>query len=309
MVEGIGKSVFPMSQITSRLYEGEKDFQIILDLLTKVRPPTHLNGYPVKVDIEENLASETVRANTRLWFDEGQAVAWAYVDEFNNLRWEVDSQCEEVLGAEIVTWGETCIRKNLIMGETATLDASCREDYTARISFLKRHGFRQTEDTSIHMTRALSEPIPEPKIPQGFVLRPIKGPEEAEAVASTHRAAFGSDYMTTENRLAIMNTSEYDPSLDLLVIAPDGTVAAYCTCSVNDRTKVGFTDPLATHPDYQRMGLARALLLRGMQMLKERGMKSAHLGTNGENIAMQRTAESVGFIVEYKNIWFSKEVN
>jgi hypothetical protein len=80
-----------MSHVSSRIYESEKDFQIILDLLTKVRPSTHLNDHPVKVDIEENLASEEIRANTRLWFDEGQPIGWAYVDEFNNLRWELVS--------------------------------------------------------------------------------------------------------------------------------------------------------------------------------------------------------------------------
>jgi hypothetical protein len=57
------------------------------------------------------------------------------------------------------------------------------------------------------------------------------------------------------------------------------------------------------------MGLARALVLSGMRLLKERGMKSAHLGTSGENIAMQKTAQSVGFNLEYTNLWFSKEVN
>ncbi|HMX20682.1 MAG TPA: hypothetical protein PKC52_15580, partial [Anaerolineales bacterium] len=56
-------------------------------------------------------------------------------------------------------------------------------------------------------------------------------------------------------------------------------------------------------------GLAKALLLKGMQLLKERGMKSASLGTNGDNIAMQRTAEAVGFRLEHKTLWFEKEVN
>jgi hypothetical protein len=56
------------------------------------------------------------------------------------------------------------------------------------------------------------------------------------------------------------------------------------------------------------MGLARSLLLTGMRMLKERGMESAHLGTSGYNTAMQKTAESVGFKVEYRTIWFSKEI-
>jgi ribosomal protein S18 acetylase RimI-like enzyme len=115
--------------------------------------------------------------------------------------------------------------------------------------------------------------------------------------------------MTTESRLAIMNTSGYDPSLDLVVVAPDGSIAAYCSCSVSEREQRGFTDPVATHPIYRRMGLARALLLTGLKLLKERGMQSAHLGTSGENVAMQKAAGSVGFRIEYKNIWFSKEVN
>ena len=298
-----------MSHITCRIYEDEKDFQVILDLIARVRPPKHLNDYPGRVDIEENLASAEVRANTRLWFADDQPIAWAFVDEYHNLLWELDGQHEEQIGAQIVEWGETCIRKKLATGETSTLDTNCREDRTARISFLQQYGFRQTGDTNVAMTRPLSEPIAEPVLPQGFIIRPIKGIEEAEAVATMHRAAFGTEYMTTENRLIIMNTSGYDPSLDLLAVAPNGNIAAYCSCSVNGQTRIGMTDPVATHPNYQRMGLSRALLLTGMRLLKERGMESAHLGTSGSNIAMQKTAESVGFTVEYRTIWFTKEVN
>jgi hypothetical protein len=57
------------------------------------------------------------------------------------------------------------------------------------------------------------------------------------------------------------------------------------------------------------MGLSRALLLTGLRLLKARGMLSTHLGTSGDNIAMQKTAVSVGFKVEYRTIWFSKEVH
>lgn len=297
-----------MSQITSRLYDGEKDFQIILDLLVRVRPVHHINDYPVKVDLEERFASAMIRENTRLWFDDGHPIAWAFVDEFNNLLWELSDQYEETLGAEIVDWGEACLRKTLAGNGSKTLDASCREDFTRRISFLIRHGFQQTKDRSIYMMRPLSEPIPSPVLPPGFIIRPIKGKEEADAVAAMHRAAFGTDYMTTENRLAIMITSEYDPSLDLLAIAPGGEIAAYCSCSVKEGEKRGLTDPIATHPKYQHMGLARALILTGMELLKERGMESAHLGTSGENIAMQKAAAAVGFRVEHQTLWYSKEV-
>lgn len=297
-----------MSNISSRIYQDEKDFHAILDLLARVRPADHIDDYPVRVDLEELFASGMIRANTQLWFDADQPVAWAFVDDFNNLHWEQDSAYEETLGSEIVAWGEACIRKTLSTDETKTLDASCREDDSGRIAFLKRHGFRQTDDVNVSMTRSLSQPIPDPVLPQGFAIRPIKGVEEAEAVATMHRAAFGTEYMTTENRLAIMGTSGYDPSLDLLAVAPNGDIAAYCTCSVNDQTLVGMTDPVATHPAYQRMGLSRALLLTGMRALKERGMQFAKLGTGGQNIAMQRTAASVGFRIQYRTLWFAKDV-
>jgi mycothiol synthase len=296
-----------MSTITSRPYEGEKDFQTMLDLMNRVRPASHASDYPVKVDIEENLAVEEIRANVKLWFDGDQPIGWAYVDTLHNLYWELEKSHTDLVGKEVVDWGVECIRRKLTAGESSTLDTSCREDYQERLDFIRQHGFCQTEVTTVHMKRNLSEPIPDPELPQGFQIRAVKGTEEAEAIASTHRAAFDSDYMTTENRLIIMNSSEYDPSLDLVVVAPDGMIAAYCTCSANPSGQ-GLTDPVATHPNYQRRGLSRALLLKGMQMLKERGMESAHLGTSGENIAMQKSAGAVGFFLEHKVIWFEKEV-
>ncbi len=298
-----------MTTISSRLYEGEKDFQTMIDLLNRIRPASRINEFPNKTSIEENLASEEIRANTKLWFDGSQPIGWAYVDDSHNLLWELEKQYTEPVGAKMVAWGADCIRsgKNLAAGESSTLDASCREDFSERVDFLRQHGFRQTEVVTVHMKRNLSEPIPEFELPHGFQIRPVKGIEEAEAIASTHRAAFGTEYMTTENRLVIMNTSEYDPSLDLVVVAPDGTIAAYCTCSA-EQSGQGYSDPVATHPNYQRMGLAKALLIQGMKMLKQRGMKSAHLGTSGDNIAMQKTAESVGFFLEHRVIWFEKEI-
>jgi hypothetical protein len=45
-----------------------------------------------------------------------------------------------------------------------------------------------------------------------------------------------------------------------------------------------------------------------MQLLKERGMKSAHFTTSGDNISMQKAGESAGFVLENRSLWFEKEV-
>ena len=256
----------------------EKTFKSSIDLTTRVRPPQHRNDYPGRLDIEEAIASVIVRKNTRLWFDDSCPIAWAYVDKFNNLLWELDHQYAGQLGSEIVGWGQECIRRHRSPKRTGALDASCRENYTERIAFLKHHGFSQLEITTVTMIRPLSEVIPEPELPPGFVIRPIAGRQEAEAVAAMHRAAFGTEYMTTENRLIIMSTSGYDPSLDLVIIAPDGSIAANCICSENPQEKIGYTDPVSTHPQFQRMGLARAILLRGLRLLKEQRHGSGTFG-------------------------------
>ncbi len=296
-----------MSRISNRAYRND-DYQSVFDLLTRVRPSKFKHEYPTKADLEENLASKGIQARTRLWFDENRLIAWAYVDDFRNLRWEIESQYNHQIGVDIVDWGIACVRTMPSKDEPSTLDASCREDYTDRIEFLEQHGFQRTENATLHMRRDLLMPIPKSELPEGFAIRSVKGIEEAEAIASLHRAAFGTDYMTTENRLAIMNTSEYDPSLDLVAVAPNGTLAAYCTCSENLEHKIGSTDPVATHPDYQRLGLARALLLTGLGLLKDRDMQKATLGTSEDNIAMKKVAESVGFYIAYKTIWFEKRI-
>lgn len=297
-----------MSQLSDRGYQGKKDFPILIDLIARFRPPEHRLDFPNKVDLEEAFASATVRKNARLWFEDDVLVGWAYVDEYNNLIWEMDNRYEGLIGKEIIQWGELCVRRSLPKERTGLLQANCRADHTSRMAFLQRHGFRKLEETTVTLRCELSDPLPEPELPAGFVVRSVTGKEEAAAVAAMHRAALGTEYMTTENRLIIMSTREYDPSLDLVVVAPDGQIVANCICSVNPQERVGFTDPISTHPEFQRLGLARALLLTGLKLLKERGMTYARLGTSGENFAMQRAARSTGFRIEYATIWFSKEV-
>jgi ribosomal protein S18 acetylase RimI-like enzyme len=151
-------------------------------------------------------------------------------------------------------------------------------------------------------------------LPDGFRLRAVRGREEAEALAVLHRAAFDSDYLTTEKRLAWMDAPHYDPALDLVVVAPDGSLAASCfgliDTAENERTgrEEGALDPVAVHPKFQKRGLARACLLHGMQLLKKRGMEFAVLGTGGENVALQRAAGAAGFRIDSIRVWYAKAV-
>lgn len=294
---------------SSRTYSTSQDLQSMIALLNIARPVEQLTDYPSNVNLHELLQSAVVQANTRLWFDDEQLIAFALVDEYDNLFFDCLPDHLDPLGDEMIEWGLSRLNS-----DSKTLDTNCRESDTARVAFLEKLGFARTPTETISMRRDLDEPIPDSVLPAGFTIRSVKGEEEAEALAELHRLAFGTDFVTTEARLTWMRVPEYDPNLDLVAIAPDGTFAAYCMCSIsNEQNQTtgdleGQTDPVATHPRYQKLGLARALLLTGLSLLKERGMKTAGLGTSGDNIAMQKTAQSVGFYISHKKIWFEKAI-
>ncbi len=165
------------------------------------------------------------------------------------------------------------------------------------------------------MTRSLVDgDIPLAQLPAGFAVRPLAGAGEVDAWIALHRAAWGTENMTAAYRLSMMDTPDYDPALDLVAVAANGELAAYCMCAIiyaeNELSgrQVGYTDPIATHPRWQRRGLARALMLHGLHLLRERGMTTAQLSTSLENGAMQATAVSVGFQVTSRAFTFSRAV-
>lgn len=290
----------------------------MLDLLVAVRPADRIADFPGPVDLREALALRAVQDNTRLWFGaRGQLAAFAYVDPYHNLQFEIDRQGPVPdVESEIMAWGIECLRRAPREGdEPLALDTSCRDDDTERVGMLQRHGFVAQEQRALHLARSLAEPIPEPHLPAGFHIRPAAGEQEVQALVALHRAAFGTEHMTIEERLAMMRVPDYDPALDLVVATPDGRLAAYCMVSISHEENAhtgrreGYTDPVATHPDFRRRGLARALLCTGLRALQQRGMDTALLGTSSDNWAMQRVAQAVGFQVRSTTIWFSRPVS
>ncbi len=207
----------------------------------------------------------------------------------------------EDLAEPMVDWAEgRLVRQAEAAEPAAELSTGCREEDTRRLNFLEQSGFFAQPVRTLHFIRRLDELLPAPVLPAGFQIRPIRGEEELEAWVTLHQAAHGTQSMTVDQRRAMMRTPEYERELDLVAVAPDGRLAAYVMGHFSPEEnlysgqKMGYTDPVATHPDFQRLGLARALLLAGFERLKERGLDSAQLGTWGENTAMIRTAESVG---------------
>jgi L-amino acid N-acyltransferase YncA len=285
---------------------------LLLDIeIPALRALINVLGPHVSItDFEEHLLLAAVRASMHTWKQGDRLLGFAYVDEYNNLLFETLPDFEQLdqLESEIVAWGVAYLQKrNSETGEHSTLDHCCSPDNAHRIHVLVKHGFKKEAIHTLRYSRSLALPIKACPLPVGFLTRCVRGREEVEALVALHRAAFGTDHMDVEERLAMMSTPYYRRELDLVAVAPNGELAGFCVCGFEDRAQlVGYTDPIGTHPQYQRLGLGKAILAKGLTNLKNAGAQTARLGTSSENTAMQKLAAVSGFICVEEKLWFSK---
>ncbi|MBV7339182.1 GNAT family N-acetyltransferase [Chloroflexi bacterium TSY] len=279
----------------------------------KTRPQERKQDFPDMIDLHELMGEAEIKSNTRLWEDEnGKVLGFALVDpKYSRLNFEISPHPQsDELADEMIAWAAIQLQK----AGCHSISTGCRSDNSERIAIVQRNGFMRKPGETIHLERSLATPIPTPQLPQGFTIRSVRGEEEVEQIVELHRAAFGTDNMTVEQRLSMMRVPDYERALDLLAVAPDGTLASFCVGGIshedNARTgqNEGWLDPVGTHPKFRRRGLASALMLEGLTLLKERGVEVATTNTWGENNAMKRTAESVGFSVASTTSWYTKTI-
>jgi len=108
----------------------------------------------------------------------------------------------------------------------------------------------------IRMQRQLHLPIADVSAPPDFTLRAVAGESEAPALVD-HHAAFATASETVAERVTWMCSQAYDPRLDLVAVAPDGLLAAFCRCSVcaEEHARSGLSavwiDLIGVHPTYR----------------------------------------------------------
>jgi mycothiol synthase len=285
----------------------DNDIQVMRELRARLASKSTI------VDFDEQILLSSIRATTRIWKQDSKIVGFGFVDEFNNLWFETEAEFTllDELETEIIEWGAICIkRRNAETGIDNTVDCTCNADDSHHISVLKKHGFTPEQVRSLRYSRPLNERIIEYPLPSGFSIRCVKGKDEIEQLVALHRAAFGTNNMSMEYRLAMMNTPQYIREMDLVAVTPNDEPIAFCVCGFDDPDKkIGYTDPIGTHPSYQRIGLGKALISAGLIALKNAGTNTVRLGTSSDNIAMQKLASELGFICVSEKLWFSKAVS
>jgi mycothiol synthase len=242
----------------------------------------------------------------------GKALGWAFLsladgtfDVFAHpsvsaaQRGRMLSWAEEQLAAALQSRGAK---------DLATLWISERDG--AAIQHLVARGFTQTQDDYFCLARPLADVGGVAILPGEYEIRGLAGEQEAARRAFASHAAFGSRWPMDRyvaRYLRFMRSPVYDPELDLVAVAPDGQVAAFCICWLDEANRVGHFEPVGTHPAFRRRGLARAVLQEGLRRMACRGMLTATVCVEGDNTAARSLYASLGMRPAHVLLSFVKE--
>ncbi len=103
-----------------------------------------------------------------------------------------------------------------------------------------------------------------------------------------------------------MRTPGFEIERELVVVAPDGRFAAFLVYWLDPASRSGLFEPVGCHREYQRRGLATALMVEGLRRMVAAGMRSAIVKHNSDNPAAAALYRSVGFRTRYTITDFRK---
>lgn len=299
--------------VTRRAFAGPGELEGALALVRACRAAALAVPWPPLGELRAMLtALPPGAAHAQLWEDaQGGLVALALLWDDSVLVSAVrPGDDTEALELELLRWGWAAATSEARRrGERPCLFVPARARDHARVALLEREGFAADEWRTLQMVRPLGQPIPAPSLPDGFRVRPAAAADTA-ALLALHNEIFVGLSKTSSERRALRRSSTYRPALDLVAVAPDGRLAAYCFGSISrddgpaPSEPAGWIERVGVRPAFRRRGLGLGLVLRALHAMRAEGLAWALLTTGAANAVARRLFEGCGFHAACEIGWY-----
>ena len=203
----------------------------------------------------------------------------------------------------------TCERETLRLADKydKTIEAIGTEaddsdpDFAA---FLQARGYQQAKH-AITLTRHDLSYIPDAPLPAGFHFHQA-ALADADQLAAVHNASFTAKW-NAESYAQVFSAPHMER--ELVVVAPDGSFAAFVNLWQDKLNRSMLFEPVGAHEDYRRRGLAKALMCHALRrMMAEWGIERAYVchAPEASNPAAAALYAAVGFTKLYEAHEYSK---
>ncbi len=323
--------------LTFRRYRGTEDHPAMIELFNIIYESIDLparetpeefdlwfsnlrNCNPYEDVILAEVNGKLVASGRAWWAEEADSGYYIYeIDNRTHPDWLQSGVMETVQG-----WLEKRARQIALShpAEAEKLfEIWASETEPVKLNLLQNRGYFE-ERFFFDMHRDLNQPIPEAVMPEGLEVRPVK-PEHFRQIWEASNEAFRDHWGHIEGteedyQRFLKKVEEMDalnPELWMVGWAGDqvaGMVLNKIFAKENAimGTKIGWTDPISVRRPWRKRGLATALILKSLKLLKEHGMDTAALGVDTINPSgALQLYEKCGYKSTQKWITFRKNLN
>jgi ribosomal protein S18 acetylase RimI-like enzyme len=308
----------PPFPATSRAYSGRSDLSAMEAIVSAawaspVRPLVHCTVGDLEWWLVGGGPDVDWSTRIRVWSIGGDPVGWGWFTPPASLDWFVrfglKRDEESAIRDEILAWhvdraravaAETPVAPATgATGESSTTDPVRLEVWAAdgwpEAAILPDRGWTPTDVVLTQFIQRLDFDLDPPRVPDGYVLRSMRGPDDIPARVEAHRAAFAPSRMTVEKHALLTGLDHYALDRDIVLEAADGSVAAFAICWEDRVGSIGEFEPVGTHPDHQRRGLGRVIMRHGLRLMRETGLRDALVFSLRSNAASEALYRSAGF--------------
>ncbi len=142
-------------------------------------------------------------------------------------------------------------------------------------------GLSENKETGCEWEYDLGTVDTDVSLPDGFTMDSLGDSPDTDrrAIAECIELAFNTPRDLEGVLRNIESNPIFRPELSVFVRGPGGAVAAYCRGTVDPVNGVCGIDPICTHPDYQKLGLGKAVVRMTFARQRELGGKFTYIGS------------------------------
>ncbi|MBN2549292.1 MAG: GNAT family N-acetyltransferase [Anaerolineales bacterium] len=213
---------------------------------------------------------EYFTSHVHLWREESGQLAGCLIHYYHLIFPQVSRQHRSLEDAMFV-WAE----QNWA-GESKQIATFVFEHDLERQELLARRGYADRGRVEVVRLYDLGHDRTLPSLPAGFrfAARAELG-EAVEEYLALENAIWGRTSLDEAWFRGKSSAPHYSLDWDLAVLSPEGRQVGACLAWLDWQHHLGEIDPLGVHPDYRRLGLARALCLESFGRMRQAGMQVA----------------------------------
>lgn len=290
-----------------RTYQGESDYWRIREFLREVSLLNDRRDFSWSLlrwdywvwHVNMNIYHLKLEDAVQLWETDGRLVAVLNADTPGEAFFQIHpAYHNEVLLTEMLDAAEANLPGQKDDDSRELITWVNAADSTHK-DILTRRGYTRSKFKAEHMRRRFfTQPIRDSVPQSGYSVRALGDESELPARSWLSWKVFHPDepdekYQGWEWYRNVQRVPIYNRDLDIVAVAPDGELAAFCTVWYDDVTRTAVFEPVGTHPDHQKRGLGKAVMSEGLRRAGKLGATLATVSSYSD--AAHALYESMGF--------------